>query len=1296
MPCNHIFIAILTLLVLSIVILPTCGRRNNQRANGAQRNGGDSPPISPILPSSPDSSSSFTIGDSARDEASTPLSFAAEPASQFVAFNNKKVTFRCSPKVKQARVTWLFNSNPLNESFFSPYLKISRSTKLTIQLPKIEATANDDSVSGHFRASLSDTSTGGYDSPHSETSLQKITRDIMDKLNGTIQCLITSPFSNDSLLSNPVKIFIATLEAFPSPIVDSSTDSTSTNITQNVTYIEDNTAVITCNLPHSVPSAVAEYIFTPSSGGTSAANTILIDKNTNVDKYLIMPSGNLQIRSVRSNDSGIYECVAHNPFIDTRRKSPILVNLKVKKKPSPRLSHPKFTSTPNPMVSAISGTNLTLECAASSPSPGPKITWSKINGSLPLSRTRQIAGNLIIDFVNRSDEGTYVCRAEATSSDTRLPEVLEARSSVTVHETVSVTITKSIIRQSDQLAHSDSPDSTPSGPGAVITCSARGNPRPNIYWVYNGQALNDAPDSGIYSVGDTSIDSADTSRVYIRKDKISSGLLQCFATNELGTVYESIKAWDSSDDIVNKNTEHFLFNTFDEPVKAAGVESSNRGTLDVTSSVNSHHSGHTDDEIPDVDGGVASNPPAGRGRNPSRPKSRGNKNESNGAKPVPSRPIVSRLSDDSVIVRWSIPEGSDKTQIDFFKVQYKDLDEEGSFWRTADDEILPHMQSYIINGLSLGSNYKFRVSVAYKNSDNAQSPASPKFTMLKHPSLTRPTAAPIITSVVPISPSALEVTWQYQDYHMLQNSIDGFLIHYRETTSIAAYYTDTVQGAATRSHILSHLLPATAYEVKIQAHNVAGPSSDSNIMSNSTLPKNNDLIPTINPSSTESPPRAPTPGPAHDTFVVYLLFGLIVFISVLVVITFFTLCFVKQKNPISGSGNTSNSTLSIDSSHRHRQIGNSRSIDPHSLRASPVSGNSLRRDKLKYGKERHPKAHSLHNLHHSMSKLDYSNPYGNYMKTATINKTAINGNLTKSIDGIAFHSQPSNHSAFMYQDAHDSSDTEMSDKISEIRITVNPQFETESVQVDIGDRRNGLLTTATTTTTTTTSAITRGRNSPRVHGRNSTFRSLNRNASFKSHMAHMASGHTTLTHRLQHTHQYAMQHHTLDHRFTSHRINESDRNNSNNINFNTTNGLNTQSTMEGISPRSDFSKKSSQSATANYDRRNRNQLASGKAPSIISTLSTSKNNSNHMTNSSNNNNNNNRSQYMSSYGESPLSSASEPGSSASSTSANVTSGGASSDNCGEGDSGTPLLLNRCSTTHSSSNNGPLVIMQSSC
>lgn len=1284
MPCNHISIAISTLLLLTIVILPTCGRKpSNQRANGPHRHGGDAHPISPILSSSPDAPSSFSIGDSPRDDDSVPLAFAAEPASQFVAFNNKKVTFRCSPKVKQARVTWLFNSNPLNESFFSPYLKISKSTRLNIQLPKIDATAND--ASGHSldRVTPRDVHivSHGSDSSHSESSLQKMARDIMDKLNGTIQCLITSPFSNDSLLSNPVKIFIATLEAFPSPTIDSSSDSASTNITQNVTYIEDNTAVITCNLPHSVPSAVAEYFFTPTSGGGSAANTILIDKNTDASKYLIMPSGNLQILNVKSSDSGIYECVAHNPFIDERKKSPILFNLRVKKRPSARLSHPKFTSHPNPMVSAISGTNLTLECAASSPSPGPRITWSKINGSLPHSRTRQVAGNLIIDFVNRSDEGTYVCKAEAASQDTRLPEVLEARSTVTIHETVSVSITKNIVKSSDTIGHH-------SGPGAIITCSARGNPRPNIYWVYNGLALNDAHDSGIYSFGDTSLDSADTSRVYIQKDKISSGLLQCFATNELGTVYESIKAWDSNDDLTNKNTERFSFNTFDEPVKSAGVHSSNRDALEVGSSAGSHHSGNSDEEIPDVDGIFASVPSTGR--NTGRPNGgrskRPNKNDSNGAKPIPSRPVVNRLSDDSVIVRWSIPEGSDKTQIDFFKVQYKDIEKDGSFWRTADDEILPHMHSYIINGLTPNANYKFRVSVAYKNNDNAQSPASHKFTLQKNPSITRPKAAPVITSVVPLSPSALEVTWQYQDLHMLQNSIDGFFIHYRETTSIAAYYTTHVEGAGTRSHILSHLLPATAYEVKIQAHNIAGPSADSNILSNSTLAKSDSSVPTMVTPSTETPPRSPTPGPAHDAFVVYLLLGIIVFISVLVIITFFTLCVVKQKKPNAVSANTSNSTLSIDSSHRHRQMGNSRSIDPHSLRGSPV--NSLRRDKLKYGKERHPKAHSLHNLHHSMSKLDYSNPYGNYVKTATINKTAINGTLTKSMNGLAFHSESTNHSAFMYQDAHDSSDTEMSDKISEIRITVSPQYETESVQVDIGDRRNGLLTTATTTTTTT-SSLSRGRNSPRVHGRNSTFRTLNRNASFKQHMA---SGHT-LTHRHQHTHQYAMQHHTLDHRYTSHRSSDSERTNASNINFNA-NGLNTQSTMEGISPRSDFSRISSQSATANYDRRNRNQMACEKASSIISSLSTSKNKSNnHITNTSNNNS---RCQYLSSYGESPLSSASEPGSSASSTSANVTSGGASSDNCCEGDSGTPLLMNRCSTTHNSSTNGPLVIMQSSC
>lgn len=1323
MPCNHhILTAIYTLLLLNIVIDPCCARRNKQRSNSGSGGGSNSQVHHPILAPAPgsESSPSLPIGDSLDDPSlGKPLSFAAEPSSQYVAFDGKKVSFKCTPRPKTANVTWLFNSKPLNESYFSPYLKAVK-YRLNIQLPKINPTANDDSGNSQAGNSFTDPfshNNNGYFDPSKESSLQKLAlmRSIMAKLEGSIQCLITSPINNESLLSNPVKILIATLESFPMAQDNPhsySSDSSAANVTHVVNYIEDNTAVITCNLPHSVPIAVAEYLFTPTplynantATGSSATGTILIDKSTNVDKYLIMPSGDLQILSIKPNDSGIYECIAHNPLIGDKKKSPNLVHLKVRKRTSQsnrNFAHPKLTSTPKPYASAIVGSNLTLECAASSASPGPTITWYKVNGTLPLQRFKQVAGNLIINSVEKSDEGTYVCSVEPPntgSNDHRPLSKMEARSLVTILEPVGVSISKNLVTSANrfELAEFNLPSDSPA---VIIQCTAKGNPRPNIYWAYNGVTLNDAHDFGIYALNPSSIVSADTSRILVRKDKVPMGLVQCFATNELGTVYDSVRIWEPTDvPFPDDLFEPSSFNTFkDEEPETLGVHSSGRDDLSVGGSSGSRNNGDFDEDNSDSDTG--SNVPSNgrsRGNGNGRGRPRPGKNDPSGTKPLPGKPGISRLTNDSVMVRWNLQPGADETQIEFFKIQYKEyrqpnqtgrdmdkpnkeVEKDASFWKTADDEIAPHLLSHTITGLDPNSTYRFRVAIVYKNGDNAHGPSSSKFPLSQDTHVKRPKTVPLITSLVPLSPSALEVKWIYNHPLSASTPIDGFIVYYRETTTAGDYYSVDVPGTMARSHVLSHLLPGTAYEVKIQARNSAGTSDYSNIITNSTLQKVESLPPTLVTTSTETPPKILTP--PHDAFVVYLLLGISAFIIILVTVVFFTLCVVKQKQPTGESTSSSSSSGSTSSSHRLRHPSNTRSIDRNSLRGSPIhSSYSLRRDKLKYGKERHPKAHSLHNLHHSMSKLDYGNSYNNYIKTATINKNAINGTLTKSMNGLAFRSETTTHSGFVYQGTHDSSDTELSDKMSEIRITVNPQYEPESVRVDMSDRRNGLLTTATTTTTT---AVSRGRNSPRVHLKNSTFRSLNRNASFKSHQSlhHV-------THHHQHTHQYQL-HHTLNHGSSgTHRPTGTDQYSHGHSGMN---GI--ASNVEGISPRSDFSKKSAKSGTLTLDRNNRNsgqsnhnsQLACETGPNVL--------------NSNNNNNNNNRSQYLSSYAESPLSS-SGPGSSASSTSANVTSGGsssngASSDNCGDGD-GTTLLLSRCSTTHNTTSaNGPLVIMQSSC
>lgn len=53
--------------------------------------------------------------------------------------------------------------------------------------------------------------------------------------------------------------------------------------------------------------------------------------------------------------------------------------------------------------------------------------------------------------------------------------------------------------------------------------------------------------------------------------------------------------------------------------------------------------------------------------------------------------------------------------------------------------------------------------------------------------------------------------------------LEGFFIYYRSTTSAGDYTKVTVLGGNTRTHIVSHLLPETHYDLKMQAFNMQVP-----------------------------------------------------------------------------------------------------------------------------------------------------------------------------------------------------------------------------------------------------------------------------------------------------------------------------------------------------------------------------------------------------------------------------------------------------------------------------------------
>jgi len=107
----------------------------------------------------------------------------------------------------------------------------------------------------------------------------------------------------------------------------------------------------------------------------------------------------LQILHVRKEDSDAYFCSASNLLGRVEKKTLLVV-----------VSLPRFTLTPPVKVVAGLGSTLALNCSAIG-DPQPVISWRKQGSELPVGRSQQINGALVIRSVTKKDTGSYVCVA---------------------------------------------------------------------------------------------------------------------------------------------------------------------------------------------------------------------------------------------------------------------------------------------------------------------------------------------------------------------------------------------------------------------------------------------------------------------------------------------------------------------------------------------------------------------------------------------------------------------------------------------------------------------------------------------------------------------------------------------------------------------------------------------------------------------------------------------------------------------------------------------------------------------
>lgn len=245
------------------------------------------------------------------------------------------------------------------------------------------------------------------------------------------------------------------------------------------------------------------------------------------------------------------------------------------------------------------------------------------------------------------------------------------------------------------------------GESMDLECIVEGIPLPKVSWLLNGKSV----------VNDTAIEINDNRISFLSLQKRHAGFLQCFAHNEVGIKFslaelrvipKQIPSTDFTDDYSTRQPVHKRrkTNKKGKPISTAQM-------------------------IP------------------------------------PSKPTVTRLSDESVVVRWTVPSNSG-LPIQFFKVQYQELGPYNSNitirppkWKTSNADIPPNIRSYEVDNLKPEQVYKFRIAAVYSNNDNKLSPKSDKFHLNRTDFFMKnPLPVPKLVHTERINSTAIKIEWE--------------------------------------------------------------------------------------------------------------------------------------------------------------------------------------------------------------------------------------------------------------------------------------------------------------------------------------------------------------------------------------------------------------------------------------------------------------------------------------------------------------------------------------------------------
>ncbi|XP_069481213.1 immunoglobulin superfamily DCC subclass member 4 isoform X2 [Ambystoma mexicanum] len=227
-------------------------------------------------------------------------------------------------------------------------------------------------------------------------------------------------------------------------------------------------------------------------------------------RFIVFPSGILQIVDVQLSDAGTYRCLASNVARKRYSNGAALNVLEASSQPGS--DDVAITAAPR-NTTVIAGQSAVLECQAAS-HPPPMVSWIRQDGK-PIATDVIVLGeaNLLIAHVQPHHSGVYVCRANRPRTRHFVTASAELR-----------------VLAPPVIAHLPESVSRPPASTARFVCNTEGEPAPTISWLKNGAPV--LPNGRVKNPSPGSL-------VITQIGLEDGGFYQCIAENSLGTACAS-------------------------------------------------------------------------------------------------------------------------------------------------------------------------------------------------------------------------------------------------------------------------------------------------------------------------------------------------------------------------------------------------------------------------------------------------------------------------------------------------------------------------------------------------------------------------------------------------------------------------------------------------------------------------------------------------------------------------------------------------------------------------------------